>query len=115
MEAVAQQGGYTVDDLLRPCRTRPLVRWRQLAFYVARTHTRLSYTVLGRAFDRDHTSIVHGVGAMSNLVANNREWRERLERLNEILGPPLPDNWIEDVALQVSAALPVLAEMETAA
>ena len=53
--------GLTVNELLADDRTYPLVEWRQIAMYLCRQHTALSYKDLGVLFRRDHTTVIHGV------------------------------------------------------
>jgi hypothetical protein len=66
----------TNDDLDRRTRCVRMARIRQIAFYLCRTHTRRSLPEIGRAFDRDHTTILHGV----RRVASLRETDAALDR-----------------------------------
>ena len=53
-----------------------MARIRQIAFYLCRTHTTRSLPEIGRAFDRDHTTVLHGV----RRVASLRETDAALDR-----------------------------------
>jgi hypothetical protein len=66
----------TDEDLDRRTRRVRMARIRQIAFYLCRTHTTRSLPAIGRAFDRDHTTVLHGV----RRVASLRETDAALDR-----------------------------------
>ena len=59
--ACADTEGVDIDDVLGPCRRRPVVYARHRAMFICRRHLGLSYPVIGRLFGRDHTTVMHGV------------------------------------------------------
>lgn len=61
-EAVAARYHITVDDLIRPSRQHRYVRPRQIAMYLAVGGA--SYPKVGRAFHRDHTTVIHAIKAV---------------------------------------------------
>lgn len=61
IQAVARLHNIRSADITGTKRTRTLTRPRQIAMYLARTHTELSFPELGREFGgRDHSTIQHG-------------------------------------------------------
>jgi chromosomal replication initiation ATPase DnaA len=69
IKATAEHFGTSPDVLVSARRTRPLVRWRQVAMYVAREMTGRSLPFIGKKIgDRDHTTILHGVRAVESLL-----------------------------------------------
>ena len=76
---VAEKHGLTVADIKQKCRVSKLVRARHEAMYEARKRTGKSFPILGRAFDRDHSTIMHGVNAHAE--------RERLASLTAHSAP----------------------------
>lgn len=58
---VAAFFNVTDEDLDQHQRSRRTARIRQIAFYLCRTHTTNSLAEIGRAFHRDHATILHGV------------------------------------------------------
>jgi chromosomal replication initiator protein len=61
IEAVARLHNIRAAEIIGGKRTRNLIRPRQIAMYLARRHTTLSFPELGREFgDRDHSTIQHG-------------------------------------------------------
>ena len=54
---------------IRSNRVSPLVSWpRMVMFYLARHYTTKSYPEIGRYFNRDHTTIIHGVRKITFLL-----------------------------------------------
>jgi len=59
-QSVATHYGYTLEELLGPRRNRTLAKARHVAMLLARQQG-LSYPELGRAFRRDHSTVISGV------------------------------------------------------
>lgn len=57
---VSASSGIPVDDLLGRSRKPHIAQARFLCWYVAREHG-MSLQQIGRAFGRDHSTIVHGI------------------------------------------------------
>lgn len=54
--------GYSVGELISPWRPRSLARARQFAYWLMKKRLpHLSLPQIGRAFLRDHTSVLHGL------------------------------------------------------
>lgn len=69
METVGSWSGVTVEQMLSPERTRPIVFARQHAMYVAYLLTVRSLPELGRRFGgRDHTTVLHAVRKIDRQV-----------------------------------------------
>ncbi len=66
--------GHSVDSLRGKSRQRPLVTARQMAMYVFRELTDLSYPAIARLFGgRDHTTVIHAVDKIQRLMKERRE------------------------------------------
>ena len=59
IEVVAEYYEIAVADLLGKKRNKEIVMPRQVAMYVAREMAGMSYPDIGRAFDRDYTTVIH--------------------------------------------------------
>ncbi len=74
--------GFTVMDLIGPSRRRPLVTARQIAMYVFRDLTDLSFPAIGREFgDRDHTTVIHAVDKIQGLMGERQEIYDQVTSL----------------------------------
>ncbi len=60
---VCAEYGVTLIDMLSRRQSNRVNRARKTAMQRARTRTRASYPELGRAFERDHTTIMYACGA----------------------------------------------------
>ena len=59
IEVVAEHFKMNVGDLLGKKRNKEIVMPRQIAMYLAREMGNMSYPDIGRAFDRDYTTVIH--------------------------------------------------------
>lgn len=66
---VAERHGVKVDEMRGPSRKRYFVHPRQEAFALIRANTSLSYPNIGRYFNRDHTTVIHGEKAHNDRQA----------------------------------------------
>lgn len=65
-EAVASASGIAVADLLGPKKARKFARPRHAVMYLAHRNTGKSTTQIGRFFNRDHTTVVYAIRAVSD-------------------------------------------------
>jgi chromosomal replication initiator protein len=83
---VARQYNVSRADLLSSRRTANVVRPRQVAMYLAKTLTLRSLPEIGRRFGgRDHTTVLHAVRKIENLVSNDTALAEEIELLKRQL------------------------------
>jgi chromosomal replication initiator protein len=73
-------------DLLSSRRTANVVRPRQVAMYLGKTLTLRSLPEIGRRFGgRDHTTVLHAVRKIENLVSTDTALAEEIELLKRQL------------------------------
>ena len=66
--------GHSVEALRGKSRQRPLVTARQMAMYVFRELTDLSYPAIARLFGgRDHTTVIHAVDKIQRLMKERKQ------------------------------------------
>jgi chromosomal replication initiator protein len=74
LEETADLFGFTVEEIISKHRQRPLVTARQIAMYVMRELTELSYPNIARVFGgRDHTTVIHAVEKIGALMSKDRQ------------------------------------------
>ncbi len=82
LEATATMFEFTVEDLKGKSRSRPLVTARQIAMYVFRELTDLSYPAIAREFGgRDHTTVIHAVEKIKALMKERRQIYDQVSEL----------------------------------
>ena len=71
---IAGYMGFSVEALKGKSRQRPLVSARQIAMYVFRDMTELSYPAIARLFGgRDHTPVIHAVDKPQRLMREDKQ------------------------------------------
>jgi chromosomal replication initiator protein len=74
LEETAELFGFTTEEIISKHRQRPLVTARQIAMYVMRELTDLSYPNIARVFGgRDHTTVIHAVEKIGTLMSKDRQ------------------------------------------
>jgi chromosomal replication initiator protein len=83
---VAEYYSIRVSDMHSPRRARTVARPRQVAMYLSKILTSRSLPEIGRKFGgRDHTTILHAVKKIEELMANDKRMCEDVELLSKIL------------------------------
>jgi chromosomal replication initiator protein len=75
-------------DLTSPRRAPNLVRGRQLAMYVARNTTDASLAEIARAFNRDHSTVMHSIRTVEKRLQPGSDIHRALEAIHERLTIP---------------------------
>jgi chromosomal replication initiation ATPase DnaA len=88
LKVVASWCNTTVIDLTSERRTLDVVYPRQVAMYLCKHHTRLSYPKIGRKFGgKDHTTVLHAVKKIQRMLdSGDVEIAVDIVRLRRILG-----------------------------
>ena len=85
-KTVADHFALKQADLLSERRTRSVARPRQIAMYLCKQHTTRSYPDIGRRFGgRDHTTVLHGVRKIEELLASDEQIARDVEALTRKL------------------------------
>ena len=87
LKATSEVFNFTLDQIISGSRRRPLVDARQIAMYVTRNMTDLSYPEIGRAFgNRDHTTVIHAVRKIEHHMTERKEIFDRVQDLQKRVG-----------------------------
>lgn len=79
---VADYFGIDTEDLVSQKRTKELIQPRQIAMYMCRELTQLSYSNIAQAFNRgDHTTVIHACRQIEKMVAEDGEDRQMILQL----------------------------------
>ena len=82
LQEIADILGFEVDALRGKSRQRPLVTARQIAMYVFRDLTDLSYPSIARLFGgRDHTTVIHAVEKIQRQMGERKQIYEQVTDL----------------------------------
>lgn len=83
---VAEYFKIRIADLRSERRERSVARPRQIAMYLAKKLTVRSLPDIGRKFDRDHTTVMHAVKKVEELMQTDSALSEDILLLTRILG-----------------------------
>ncbi|MGV3757914.1 MAG: chromosomal replication initiator protein DnaA [Actinomycetota bacterium] len=82
LEATSKMFGIPIEEIIGKKRQRPLVTARQVAMYVFRELTDLSYPAIAREFGgRDHTTVIHAVDKIGTQMQHQRSVYDQVTEL----------------------------------
>ncbi len=83
---VAEHWNIRLADMSSARRARAVARPRQVAMYLAKQLTNRSLPEIGRKFgNRDHTTVMHAVSRVAELIGQDADFGERVELLRRML------------------------------
>ena len=83
---VAEHWGIRLTDMTSARRARTVARPRQVAMYLAKHVTDRSLPEIGRMFgNRDHTTVMHGIKRVTELMEQDSDFREKVELMLGLL------------------------------
>lgn len=83
---VSNHFNISKSDLVSQRRTRAIVRPRQIAMYLSKTMTPRSLPEIGKRFGgRDHTTVIHAVQKIEQLMSEDRGFSDDVELLRRLL------------------------------
>ena len=87
IELVARSYSLRPEDLRSRSRKRHISRPRQLAMYLCRRYTDASLKEIGRALQRDHSSVMYAINAVERRTLEEPRLRYQVEAISAKLGP----------------------------
>lgn len=85
-KVVSRHYNVSKADLLSSRRTRTIVRPRQIAMYLSKTLTPRSLPEIGRRFGgRDHTTVLHAVRKVEEMMQGDQHLAEEIELLKRMI------------------------------
>jgi chromosomal replication initiator protein len=88
-DAVCEVTRISRTDMLSTKRTPDVVRARQLAMYLTRELTNLSLKQIAAEFERDHSTIAHGIQSTHSRLEPGNDMHRALERCRDVIGQAL--------------------------
>ncbi len=86
LKMVTKHFGVNRSDLLSNRRNRSIVRPRQIGMYLAKNLTSRSLPEIGRRFgNRDHTTVLHAIRKVEQLMADDMSLKEEIDLLKRLL------------------------------
>jgi chromosomal replication initiator protein len=85
-QATCNEFGITIEELRSSSRAAGVAWARQVAMYLARELTDATLPAIGRAFDRNHTTVMHAVRRTTERMSADPSAFDAVERLTQELG-----------------------------
>jgi chromosomal replication initiator protein len=82
-DLVSTQFNVSVKDLQSKSRKRIVTVPRQIAMYLSRKFTEESLADIGKAFNRDHSTVLHSIKVVSNKLVSDTSVNAQLEILSD--------------------------------
>ena len=84
LKTVALHYGLRVSDLKAKTNAKPIAFPRQVAMYLCRKLTRLSYPEIGRLFnDKHHSTVMHSVEKIEKMIEDDPDFRKVIENFQQ--------------------------------
>jgi len=79
---IKKETGYNINTKKRQ---RHLVDLRKIFFFIARKHTDLSLSSMGKFLNRDHATSLHNINSAKNLIEFEPTFKRKLFKLEEMV------------------------------
>ncbi len=84
-KAVTRYYSIKISDLMSHTRQRSIARPRQIAMFLAKQLTDRSLPEIGQAFNRDHTTVLHAIRRVQELVEARLDIKQDLDEISQTL------------------------------
>jgi chromosomal replication initiator protein len=78
---VCEEYGIEMDDLFSKSRYRILVEPRQVLFYILHKKLNIPCQKVGKMFDKNHATILHGANQIKNFMEFDKPLRNRVNQI----------------------------------
>lgn len=85
-DLVAQSHGITTQTISGRSRAKAVTKPRNLAMFLCRRHTEASYAAIGKAFNRDHATVMYGVSKIDRELKTQPKVGQEIAYLEQRLG-----------------------------
>ena len=85
LKAVAEFFSITTEDLISHNRRKEVVEPRQIAIYLLRDISDLSYPYIGEKLGRDHTTAIHSYEKINNEINRNPALNQKILTIKDII------------------------------
>lgn len=87
VEYVSEYYEMPIGKIMLKTRKRPILKVRQVAMYVARKATNMSYEAIGEYFGGfDHTTVLNAMGVVEDAMFTDEEFRDKVNHVLRYFG-----------------------------
>jgi chromosomal replication initiator protein len=88
LEVLAKVYGLEPKNIVGKSRAKAITRTRNMGMYLCRRHTEASYASIGKVFNRDHSTVMYGVGQVERGLLKDGKLNQEVAFLEQRLGVP---------------------------
>lgn len=81
---VTTEYGLTIEQAKKRNRYRKTVECRQIIFYLMAKYTRFSAKAIGKRYGMDHTTILHNIKSLEDLIEVYPDIRSTVTRIEQL-------------------------------
>lgn len=85
VQAVCRHYRVSIEEIISPSRTQPLTTARHWAMYFLVADGRYSSVMIGSYFERDHSTVLHAVDRINELIGRYESYQEMHHTLESII------------------------------
>lgn len=85
IEKVCSYYAVTNEDIIGKSRCRDIIKARHMAIYIIRNKVKYKLKATGTLFNRDHTTVIHAIQNINNLLCYDEATINDLKNLQNIL------------------------------
>ncbi|MCQ2965913.1 MAG: chromosomal replication initiator protein DnaA [Alphaproteobacteria bacterium] len=85
VSCVAEFYKVNVSQILSKTREQPIARYRQIAMWLAHELTTKSSSAIAKFFDRDHSTVMHGIEAIEKLRKEKSEFCAETDKIRRMV------------------------------
>ena len=81
IEIVAEHSSIPVSEILSVKRDSEITLARHISMYLCRKYTKCSFKEIAKIFDKDHTSVMHGVDKIEERIKNEPDFASTMDTI----------------------------------
>jgi len=86
--------------VLTPNRSKNLVFARNMCYFIFRRYFSMTLKEIGQSFDRDHTTVIHGIQTFQNDIDCIKYYKGQYEEVQQILGLSMTNKKLNNLSLK---------------
>jgi chromosomal replication initiator protein len=86
--------------VLTPNRSKNLVFARNMCYFIFRRYFSMTLKEIGQSFDRDHTTVIHGIQTFQNDIDCIKYYKGQYEEVQQILGLSMTNKKLNMLSLK---------------
>lgn len=85
IDSVTKVTGVSFTNMIEKDRKTTIREARQIAQYLIRKHTTMSFTEIGHLFKKDHSSIIHSCKVVPDLIETDERIVNKIVEIEELI------------------------------